>query len=72
MLGDIAMLTGGTLISEDLGVKLENLEVSQLGRAKKITVDKDATTIVEGGGKQADIEKRLAQLNHQIDGIRYQ
>ena len=55
MLGDIAILTGGTVISEDLGVKLENLTLEQLGRAKKITVDKDATTIVEGGGKQADI-----------------
>ena len=67
MLGDIAILTGGTLISEDLGIQLENLEVSHLGRAKKVTVDKSATTIVEGAGKRADIDKRLAQLNHQIE-----
>ena len=51
MLGDIATLTGGTLISEDLGMKLENLELAQLGRAKQITIDKDTTTIVEGAGR---------------------
>ena len=62
MLGDIAVLTGGTVISEDLGVKLENVSLEQLGRAKKITVDKDATTIVEGAGKQADIKARCDQL----------
>ncbi len=56
MLGDIAALTGGTLISEDLGMKLENLTLEHLGRAKKITVDKDNTTIVKGAGKQADIQ----------------
>jgi chaperonin GroEL len=67
MLGDIAILTGGTLISEDLGIRLENLEVSHLGRAKKVTVDKDSTTIVEGGGVRADVEKRLQQLNKQIE-----
>jgi chaperonin GroEL len=67
MLGDIAILTGGTLISEDLGLKLENLNLSQLGRAKKITVDKDSTTIVEGGGKQDDIKARVAQLRRQIE-----
>ncbi len=63
MLGDIAILTGGTLISEDLGLKLENLTLEQLGRAKKITVDKDATTIVEGAGKPADVQEphRAAQ-----------
>ena len=59
MLGDIATLTGGTFISEDLGIKLENVTLEQLGRAKKITVDKDATTIVEGAGKQADIKRPL-------------
>jgi chaperonin GroEL len=67
MLGDIAVLTGGTMISEDLGLKLENLSLSQLGRAKKITVDKDSTTIVEGGGKQDDIKARVAQLRRQIE-----
>ena len=56
MLGDIAVLTGGTLISEDLGMKLENLTLDQLGRAKQITVDKDTTTIVKGAGKTADIQ----------------
>jgi chaperonin GroEL len=67
MLGDISILTGGTLISEDLGIKLENLTLEQLGRAKKITVDKSATTIVEGGGKRADIDKRIEQLKKQIE-----
>ena len=60
MLGDIAILTGGTLISEDLGIKLENVTLEQLGRAKKITVDKDTTTIVEGGGNAAEIKQRVA------------
>jgi chaperonin GroEL len=67
MLGDIAVLTGGTLISEDLGIQLENVEVAHLGRAKKVTVDRSNTTIVEGAGKRADIDKRIAQLNHQIE-----
>ena len=67
MLGDIAVLTGGTLISEDLGLKLENLTLEHLGRAKKITVDKDATTIVEGAGKQADIKSRIEQFKQQIE-----
>jgi chaperonin GroEL len=67
MLGDIAVLTGGTMISEDLGMKLENLTLEQLGRAKKITVDKDAVTIVEGGGKSADIKARIDQLKRQIE-----
>ena len=67
MLGDIAVLTGGTLISEDLGMKLENLTLEQLGRAKKITIDKDNTTIVEGGGKTADIKARIEQLKRQIE-----
>jgi len=67
MLGDIAILTGGTMISEDLGLKLENLTLEQLGRAKKITVDKDSTTIVEGGGKTADIKRRIEQLKRQIE-----
>jgi chaperonin GroEL len=67
MLGDIAILTGGTLISEDLGLKLENLTLEQLGRAKQITVDKDTATIVEGAGKAADIKSRLDQLRHSIE-----
>jgi chaperonin GroEL len=67
MLSDIAILTGGTFISEDLGVKLESVELEQLGRAKKIVIDKDATTIVEGAGKQADIKARTALLRTQIE-----
>ena len=67
MLGDIAILTGGTMISEDLGMKLENLTLEHLGRAKQITVDKDSTTIVEGAGKQEDIKNRIQQLRNQID-----
>ena len=68
MLGDIAMLTGGTLISEDLGIKLESLDLSHLGRAKKITVDKSETTIVQGAGKQSDVHARVLQLRTQIEG----
>ena len=67
MLGDIATLTGGTLISEDLGIQLENVTLEQLGRAKKVTVDKSSTTIVEGGGKRADIDKRVTQSRAQIE-----
>jgi len=67
MLEDIAILTGGQMISEDLGIKLENVEVNQLGRAKKVTVDKDNTTIVEGGGKTSDIQGRVALIKKQID-----
>jgi len=68
MLSDIALLTGGTLISEDLGIKLESLDLSHLGRAKKITVDKNETTIVQGAGKQADVQARVQQLRTQIEG----
>ncbi|MEM6363114.1 MAG: chaperonin GroEL [Planctomycetota bacterium] len=67
MLGDIATLTGGTLISEDLGIQLENVSLDQLGRAKRVTVDKSNTTIVEGSGKRADIDKRVAQIRAQIE-----
>ena len=67
MLEDIAILTGGKVISEDLGIKLENVQLSDLGRAKKITIDKDNTTLVEGGGKQADIEGRVKTIRAQID-----
>jgi chaperonin GroEL len=67
MLGDIAVLTGGTLISEDLGIQLENLQVSHLGTAKKITVDKNNTTIVEGGGDRKEVEARVQQIKNQIN-----
>jgi chaperonin GroEL len=67
MLGDIAILTGGTMISEDLGIKLENLTVEHLGRAKQVTVDKDSTTIVEGAGKKEDVKNRIDQLRNQIE-----
>ncbi len=67
MLEDIAILTGGRCITEDLGLKLENLQISDLGRAKRITVDKENTTIVEGGGKSSDIQGRVKQIRRQID-----
>jgi chaperonin GroEL len=67
MLEDIAILTGGKAITEDLGIKLENLKVDDLGKAKKITIDKDNTTIVEGAGKAKDIEGRIKQLRTQIE-----
>jgi chaperonin GroEL len=67
MLEDIAVLTGGTVISEDLGIKLENVKPAMLGRAKKVTVDKDNTTIVDGAGTKSDIEARVAQIRVQID-----
>jgi chaperonin GroEL len=67
MLGDIAVLTGGTLISEELGLKLENLTLDQMGRARQITIDKDHTTIVEGAGKREDIRARVDQLRRQIE-----
>jgi chaperonin GroEL len=67
MLEDIAILTGGKVISEDLGIKLENVQLADLGRAKKITIDKDNTTIVEGAGKQGDIEGRVKTIRAQIE-----
>ncbi|MGH9642031.1 MAG: chaperonin GroEL, partial [Terriglobales bacterium] len=67
MLQDIAILTGGKAITEDLGIKLENVQVSDLGSAKKITIDKDNTTIVEGKGKHAEIEGRVKEIRGQID-----
>jgi len=67
MLKDIAVLTGGQAITEDLGLKLENVTLKDLGRAKRITVDKDNTTIVEGAGKKADIEARVKQIRVQIE-----
>jgi chaperonin GroEL len=66
MLEDIAMLTGGQVISEDIGLKLENVKITDLGRAKKITVDKDNTTIVEGAGKTDAIQGRVKQIKAQI------
>ena len=67
MLEDIAILTGGQLISEDLGIKLENVTTAMLGRAKKIVIEKEKTTIVHGAGKKADIEARVQQLKAQIE-----
>jgi len=67
MLQDIAILTGGKAITEDLGIKLENVQVSDLGQAKKITVDKDNTTIVEGKGKHNEVEGRVKEIRGQIE-----
>ncbi|MBJ7535085.1 chaperonin GroEL [Rhodomicrobium vannielii ATCC 17100] len=67
MLQDIAVLTGGQLISEDLGIKLENVNITMLGRAKKITITKDDTTIVDGSGDQKEIEARINQIKAQIE-----
>lgn len=67
MLGDIAVLTGGTFFSEDLGIKLENVELAQLGRAKKIEVTKDETTIIEGGGDREKVQTRVAQIRNGIE-----
>src|SRR5947208_1611215 len=67
MLEDIATLTGGKAITEDLGIKLENVKIEDLGRAKKITIDKDNTTIVEGAGKPSEIEGRVKQIRQQIE-----
>ncbi len=67
MLGDIATLTGGTLVSEDLGLKLENLSLEQLGRAKQVKIDRESTVIVGGGGSEKDIKSRIAQLRAQIE-----
>lgn len=68
MLEDIAVLTGGKAITEDLGIKLENVKLEELGRAKRVRIDKDNTTIVEGAGKTADIQARIAQIKKQIEG----
>jgi len=67
MLQDIAILTGGTCVTEDLGIKLESLKLSDLGRAKKIVIDKDNTTLIEGAGKAQDISGRVTQIRNQID-----
>jgi chaperonin GroEL len=67
MLEDIAILTGGTMVSADLGIKLENVTINMLGRSKKVMIDKENTTIVSGAGKKADIQARIAQLKAQIE-----
>jgi chaperonin GroEL len=67
MMEDIAILTGGRCITEDLGIKLENITLEDLGRTKRVTIDKENTTIVEGGGKQVDIQGRVAQIRRQIE-----
>jgi len=67
MLEDIATLTGGKAITEDLGIKLENVKLEDLGRAKKVTIDKDNTTIIEGAGNTRDIEGRVKQIRAQIE-----
>jgi chaperonin GroEL len=67
MLEDIAILTGGTMVSADLGIKLENVTVNMLGRAKKVTIDKENTTIIGGAGKKADIQARISQIKAQVE-----
>jgi len=67
MLQDIAVLTAGQAISEDLGIKLENVTLAMLGRAKKVTIEKENTRIINGGGKKADIEARIGQIKAQIE-----
>ena len=67
MLEDIAILTGGTMVSSDLGIKLENVTIDMLGRAKKVMIDKENTTVVSGAGKKADIQARIAQIKAQIE-----
>ncbi len=67
MLEDIAVLTGGHVISEDIGIKLESITLKDLGRAKRITVDKDNTTVIDGAGSKADIEKRVKQIRAQVE-----
>ncbi len=67
MLGDLATLTGGKLISEDLGIKLENISLGDLGSAKKVVITKDNTTVIEGGGKKAEIKARVGQIRSQME-----
>src|SRR5213076_3101617 len=67
MMEDIAVLTGGKMISEDLEIKLENIKLEDLGKAKRVTIDKENTTIVEGSGKSSDIQGRVAQIRRQIE-----
>src|SRR5690606_24802229 len=67
MLKDIAILTGGQVVSEELGIKLENVTLNDLGRAKRVSIDKDNTTIVDGAGKKADIKGRIETIRRQIE-----
>ena len=67
MLEDIAVLSGGQVISEDLGIKLENVTLEMLGRAKRVRIEKENTTIVDGSGKKADIQGRITQIKAQIE-----
>jgi chaperonin GroEL len=67
MLDDIAILTGGKVITEDIGVKLENVGIDWLGKAKKVVIDKDNTTIVEGEGKKEDVQARIKQIRTQVE-----
>jgi chaperonin GroEL len=67
MLEDIAILTGGTMVSSDLGIKLETVTVNMLGRAKKVMIDRENTTIVGGAGKKSDIQARISQIKVQIE-----
>ncbi len=67
MLEDIAVLTGGTMIAEDLGIKLENVTLQMLGKAKRVRIEKENTTIIDGAGKKQDIQGRIAQIKAQIE-----
>src|SRR5258708_25411288 len=67
MLGDIAILTGGQFVSEDLGIKLENVGLEHLGKAKVVRIEKENCTIINGAGKKSDIEKRVGQIRAQMD-----
>src|SRR5262245_54975267 len=67
MLEDVAVLTSGEMISEDLGIKLENVTLNMLGRAKRVRVEKENTTIIDGAGKKKDIEGRIAQIKVQVE-----
>src|SRR6185295_14815416 len=67
LMGDIAVMTGGKFISEDLGIKLENVELADLGQAKRVVIDKDNTTIVEGAGKKSDVTARVGQIKANIE-----
>jgi chaperonin GroEL len=67
MLEDVAVVTGGQVVSEDLGIKLENVKLDMLGRAKRVRIDKDDTTIIDGAGKKTDIQARVAQIKIQIE-----
>jgi chaperonin GroEL len=67
MLADIAILTGGKIVAEELGVKLEGVTLGDLGQAKRIVIDKDSTTIIDGGGKKSDIAGRIRQIRAQIE-----